>query len=118
MKFSLFVLLVLSSPYFNKSEPFKTGVYGAYMDASTYTELTINPDSSFKYIDQFELGSTIQNNGIWQIKRKRLLLKCAENNKVRPMPTEWKIKENQLEGKFMNTHKKEVILTLRRDKKK
>jgi hypothetical protein len=73
------------------------GTYGVYLDQSTYTELTINESQTFEYIDRGFTGIGYKNKGRWKIQNGKLLLyDYVENNSHSPMPTIWKIKENEL----------------------
>ena len=72
------------------------GTYGAYLDPATFTELTLNENNTFRFYDQFELGSTFKYTGKWKIEGEKLLLFKCQNNNIRPMPTTWKITGNEL----------------------
>lgn len=74
----------------------KIGTYGSYMDFSTFTELTLNSDHTFKYTDQSELSARFNYEGKWEVKRNKLVLYDSENNTARPMPTNWTIKLNEI----------------------
>lgn len=97
-----------------------TGTYGAYMDISTFTELTLNDDYTFKYYDQFELGGTFEYYGKWKDKGHKIILYDSENNTIRPMPTKWKIKDNELISEKVNNVstgvKSKVVLTYNKKK--
>jgi hypothetical protein len=107
----------------NAQKPEKSlliGTYSASMDVSIFIKLTLYTDSTFKYCDQFELGGPIEYYGKWKIFRKTtLLLYRSENNRIRPMPTKWKIKNNVLiSEKVMNRttrNKSRIILTYREE---
>ena len=73
------------------------GTYGIYADWSIYTELTIKENQTFEYIDRGFTGLGYKNNGRWKIQNGKLLLyDYGENNLFSPMPTIWRIKENEL----------------------
>jgi len=78
------------------NQELRIGTYGAYMDYSTFTELTINSDNTFQYYDQNKLGSIFKYTGKWEIKRNKLILFDCKNNTFIPMPTKWKIKGAEL----------------------
>jgi len=76
---------------------FKMGTYGVYLDRSTYTELIINNNKTFEYVDRDFTGIGYKNMGKWKIvNRKLCLYEYTENNRHRPMPTFWEIKDKQL----------------------
>jgi hypothetical protein len=73
------------------------GTYGVYLDWSTYTELTINENHTFEYIDRGFTGIGYKNFGKWKIEKGKLILyDYKENNSFSPMPTIWEIKEKGL----------------------
>lgn len=75
------------------------GKYGAYSDFSSFTELFLNPDSSFVYHDQTELNGTIHTEGNWSNKENKVFLHDFKNNKLRPLPTTWTLNNNTLISK-------------------
>ena len=88
-----------------KNTYIQTGTYGLYSDVSTFIELTLLDNNTFTYLDRFELGSTFKYSGKWKLNGSYILLLDCENNEIRPMPIEWKIKANELCGKSKRKNK-------------
>lgn len=98
--YSIIILTILTFSNINGQTTIpKQGTYGAYLDISTFTELTLNNDHTFIYYDQFELGGTFKHSGKWKMEGQKLILCGSENNVIRPMPSKWKIKGNELVSK-------------------
>ncbi|RYD76144.1 MAG: hypothetical protein EOP53_15255 [Sphingobacteriales bacterium] len=52
----------------------KPGKYGVYADVSMYTELTINGDSTFQYLNRGATGIPYTSEGKWKLKNGKLIL--------------------------------------------
>ena len=95
----MIIFLVLAVHGTNAQSPLSPGTYGAYLDASNFTELTLNPDKSFQYLDQFELGSPVHCVGQWKVQGQKLLLTDCEDAVLRPVPLRWRIRGAELISK-------------------
>lgn len=96
-------------------EEIQFGTYGIYLDWSTYTELIIKENQTFQYIDRGFTGIGYKNNGKWKVKKGKLILyDYDENNSFRPMPTVWKIEENELCNITKKQKRKELCITLKK----
>ncbi len=79
------------------------GTYGCYLDISTYVELTLKEDSTFKFVNRGFTGISDVYHGKWIIKKRKLILYDYEI-KIRPSSFKgrwdcWKIKEDKLISK-------------------
>ena len=116
---SILTILFISSIAWNQTteKTFQTGTYGSYPDISTFTEIKINPDSTFHYYDQFELSGNMKFDGVWIIKGKKLILLDQNKQLAKTIPAKWKIKGNTLVSnktdKSMTRIKRRLILTLK-----
>lgn len=79
----------------NKSD-IKSGLYGSYPDPSWYQELTIYENGNFMFYDRMELGTSNKYEGKWKIVQNRLMLYDFDNNKRKPIPTKYFLKEDRL----------------------
>ena len=59
------------------------GTYGCYLDISTYVELTLKEDSTFKFVNRGFTGISDVYHGKWIIKKRKLILYDYEI-KIRP----------------------------------
>lgn len=116
--FTLLIILTLSTVtqvFGQITHPdLRIGTYGSYMDFSTFTELTLNSDHTFKYVDQSELSARFNYEGKWEVKRNKLVLYDSENNTARPMPTNWTIQLNEISSskEFRSVGGKKYRITL------
>jgi hypothetical protein len=53
------------------------GTYGSYMDWSTFTEVSLNDDNAFRYINQSELDPSFNHQGIWMVTDKYLIARTT-----------------------------------------
>jgi hypothetical protein len=100
--FTLAVLLFISFNNCGQYDKYvlKTGTYGCYLDISTYKELTLNEDSTFKFVDRGFTGISDIYHGKWKVRKRKLILYDYEK-KVRPIRFEdnwdcWKIKGTKI----------------------
>lgn len=84
------VLLTLTSSAQDNPESKLCGTYGNYADHSTYTELKLNCDSTFEFIDCFELGSTLKYSGTWMLVRNKVILIVSSDHSSSQLPKRWK----------------------------
>ncbi|MFM7681549.1 MAG: hypothetical protein ACKO7P_02255 [Bacteroidota bacterium] len=59
------------------------GTYGSYLDISTYVELTLKEDSTFKFVNRGFTGISDVYHGRWLVKKRKLVLYDYEI-KIRP----------------------------------
>ncbi len=102
---TLGVLLFISFNYFGQYDKyeFQTGTYGCYLDISTYKELTLKEDSTFKFVYRGCTGISEIYHGKWKVRKRKLILYDYEK-KVRPIRFEdnwdcWKIKGTKIISK-------------------
>jgi len=79
------------------------GTYVNYLDISTYVELTLKDDSTFKFVNRGFTGISDVYHGKWIVKNRKLVLYDYEI-KMRPRPFKrhwdrWKIKGERLISK-------------------
>jgi hypothetical protein len=86
----LSVLLALSSSAQDNPDSMLCGTYGSYADQSTYTELKLNCDSTFEFIDCFELGSPLKYSGTWMLVRNKVILIGSSDHSSSKLPKRWK----------------------------
>ena len=81
---TLGVLLFISFNYFGQYDKyeFQTGTYGCYLDISTYKELTLKEDSTFKFVYRGCTGSSDIYHGKWKVRKRKLILYDYEKNPV------------------------------------
>jgi hypothetical protein len=104
---SVFLLLTTLSSFAQDAENITPwGTYGRYIDYSTYTELKLNCDSTFEYIDRFELGSTYRFIGTWRIKNNKVILNPKEEKPALNLNKRWLLKENKLKGHIQSRNPK------------
>jgi|688.fasta_scaffold862436_2 hypothetical protein len=86
---AIIVLFIVSFNYFGQNDKCKLqiGTYGSYLDISTYRELTLNEDYSFKFVNRGFTGISDVYHGKWKVKKRKLILYDFEK-KIRPMPFE------------------------------
>lgn len=81
------------------------GTYGRYIDYSTFTELQLHCDSTFLFIDCFELGSTYKYRGTWEVKRNKILLKSSTDGTISHLPLRWKKRKEVLISEKLHSNK-------------
>lgn len=74
--FTLVVLLFISFNNFGQFDKYvlQTGTYGCYLVISTYKELTLNEDSTFKFVDRGFTGISDIYHGKWKVRKRKLIL--------------------------------------------
>lgn len=101
---SYLLLPVLSSFAQDAENVTLCGTYGRYIDYSTYTELKLNCDSTFLFMDSFELGSTYKYSGNWMLKRNRIILTSSSEGSMSHLPKRWKKQKDGLISKKLNSN--------------
>ena len=109
----LIIFLMGSITEFHYANKNIVGTYGAYADASWYTELKIKEDSTFQYYDRVELGSSVSQNGFWKCDGTRITLIFDYENQIRPIPEIWKIKGNKIISRRVQRYGKKRRIVLK-----
>ena len=120
MKLPLLTILVFLQCFSllgqDNTKKIEFGIYAVYLDQSTYTQLTINNDGTFKYLNRDFQGVGYTYEGKWKMKKDKLLLVTSQkDNSFRPLARQWNVKDKEV-CEILKKNKTGQCLILNADK--
>lgn len=90
MKRTIITFITISLLISCQKHSLTSHVYGEYADWSHYTEVVLNKDSSYRYVDLPFNGPAIRESGHWSVKNGLLTLDEGQTKRV------FRIKQNEI----------------------